>query len=44
MSVEMKRPALTKVIRELEGLSEKGLEEACVFTLYLVHSHFSNPG
>lgn len=44
MSVEMKRPALTEVIRELEGLNKKGLEEACVFTLSLVHSHFSNPG
>lgn len=34
MSVEMKRPALSEVIRELEGLNKKGLEEACVF----VHS------
>ena len=41
MSVEKKRFTVVGVIREYENLSEKDLEEACVFTLYLVHNHVS---
>ena len=33
MMVEMKRAAVVGVIREFESLSEKDLEEACVFTI-----------
>lgn len=30
----MKRSAVVGVIREFEGVSKKGLDEACVCTLY----------
>ena len=33
LRVERKRAAVVGVIREFEGLSEKDLEEACVFTI-----------
>lgn len=44
INVEIKRSTVVEVIREFKGLSEKVLEEACVFTLDLVNNHVSNPG